>query len=64
VTSEIGVYAPGVTPDAAVEQLLRERRDARAAKDFKASDQIRDRLAQLGYAIKDMPGGKVEVRRA
>jgi cysteinyl-tRNA synthetase len=63
VTSEIGVFAPGLTPDAAVEQLLRERRDARAAKDFKASDQIRDRLAEMGYAIKDMPGGKVEVRR-
>jgi len=44
--------------------LLRRRRDARAAKDFKASDAIRDQLASMGLAIKDMPGGKVEVRRA
>ena len=39
-------------------------RAARAAKDFKRSDQIRDELAALGYAIKDVAGGKVEVRRA
>jgi cysteinyl-tRNA synthetase len=64
VSSEIGVYAAGVTPDPEVEALLVRRRDARAAKDFKASDQIRDQLAAMGYAIKDQPGGKVEVRRA
>jgi len=61
---DVGVYAPGVAPDAAVEDLLLKRRDARAAKDFKASDAIRDQLAAMGYAIKDMAGGKVEVRRA
>lgn len=61
---DIGVFAPGVSPDPAVESLLRDRRDARARKDFKASDAIRDQLAALGLAIKDMPGGKVEVRRA
>jgi cysteinyl-tRNA synthetase len=42
---------------------LEERRAARAAKDFKRSDQIRDELAAMGYAIKDVAGGKVEVRR-
>lgn len=62
--SDLGVYAPGVPPDPAVEELLRKRRDARAAKDFRASDAIRDALASMGLAIKDMPGGKVEVRRA
>ena len=31
-----------------------QRRDARAAKDFKASDVIRDKLAAMGFAIKDM----------
>jgi cysteinyl-tRNA synthetase len=61
--SEIGVYAPGVTPDPEVENLLRQRRDARAAKDFKASDAIREKLTLLGYAVLDRPGGKVEVRR-
>ncbi|MDX2131071.1 MAG: hypothetical protein SFY69_03345 [Planctomycetota bacterium] len=61
--TDIGVFAPGVTPDERVEGLLRRRRDARAARDFAASDAIRDELAALGYAIKDMAGGKVEVRR-
>jgi cysteinyl-tRNA synthetase len=64
IATDIGVFAPGLTPDPQVEALLRQRRDARAAKDFKASDAIRDQLAALGYAIKDMAGGKVEVRRA
>jgi cysteinyl-tRNA synthetase len=64
IATDIGIFAPGLTPDPQVEALLRQRRDARAAKDFKASDAIRDQLAALGYAIKDMAGGKVEVRRA
>lgn len=64
VENDLGVWAGGLVPDPGVEALLRERRDARAAKDFKKSDAIRERLAAMGYAIKDMPGGKVEVRRA
>jgi cysteinyl-tRNA synthetase len=64
VSNDIGVFAAGLNPDPSVEDLLRKRRDARAAKDFKASDLIRDQLAAMGYAIKDMAGGKVEVRRA
>lgn len=64
VSTSIAAYAPGVEPSPIVEAKLQERRDARAAKDFKRSDQIRDELAALGYAIKDMPQGKVEVRRA
>jgi cysteinyl-tRNA synthetase len=47
-----------------VEELLTARKDARAKKDFAASDRIRDELAAMGYAIKDMAGGRVEVRRA
>ncbi|MBS0197844.1 MAG: cysteine--tRNA ligase [Planctomycetes bacterium] len=62
--TELALFAPGVEPSAKVEELLRRRREARAAKDFKASDAIRDELAAMGYAIKDAPGGKVEVRRA
>ena len=56
-------FAAGVESSPEVEALLIRRRDARAAKDFKASDQIRDQLAAIGYAIKDMAGGKVEVKR-
>lgn len=62
--TDIALFAPGVTPDAAVEDLLRRRKAARAGKDFAASDAIRDQLAAMGYAIKDTAGGKVEVRRA
>jgi cysteinyl-tRNA synthetase len=62
-TTTIAVYAPGVTPSDEIEALLTQRRDARAAKDFKKSDEIRDALAAKGLAIKDTAGGKVEVSR-
>jgi cysteinyl-tRNA synthetase len=62
--SDIGLFAPGVAPDPAVIAKLEERRAARAAKDFKKSDLIRDELLKMGYAIKDVAGGKVEVRRS
>ncbi|MCC8975055.1 cysteine--tRNA ligase [Bradyrhizobium brasilense] len=38
---------------AAVEALIAERAAARARKDFKESDRIRDQLAAMGVAIKD-----------
>ncbi len=59
----IGVFK-GVEPNAQVEALLCERRDARASKDFARADAIRDELAASGYAIKDMAGGKVEVSKS
>lgn len=62
--SDIGIFLPGTTPDPVVIAKLEDRRAARAAKDFKKSDQIRDELLVLGYAIKDVAGGKVEVSRA
>ncbi len=61
--TEIGLYV-NIAPDPAVEALLTQRREARAKKDFSASDAIRDQLAKMGYAVKDVAGGKVEVRRA
>jgi len=63
-SSDIGVFAAGVEPSAAVNARLEERRAARAAKDFARSDAIRDELLAMGYAIKDKAGGKVEVTRA
>jgi cysteinyl-tRNA synthetase len=42
---------------AAVEALLAERTAARARKDFKESDRIRDELAAMGIAIKDSKDG-------
>ena len=50
--------APAQTP-AAVTALLDERAAARAAKDFAASDRIRDELAALGYSVTDTPDGQV-----
>ncbi len=63
VATGIAVYLAGVSPSDEVEALLAERKAAKAAKDFKKSDAIRDQLAAKGLAIKDVAGGKVEVGR-
>ncbi len=41
----------------AVERLIADRTAARARKDFKESDRIRDELAAMGVAIKDSKEG-------
>jgi cysteinyl-tRNA synthetase len=61
--TDIAVFLPGTTPDPRVNELLTARRDAKAAKDFKKADAIRDELASMGLTIKDVAGGKVEVGR-
>ncbi|HRJ50520.1 MAG TPA: hypothetical protein PKU91_08300, partial [Phycisphaerales bacterium] len=53
----------GLAPDPTVVHRLHARAAARAARDFATSDRIRDELAAMGFAIKDVAGGKVEVRR-
>lgn len=40
-----------------VNQLLEARTAARAEKDWAESDRIRDRLAELGWTVKDTPEG-------
>jgi len=45
------------------EQLLAERGVARAAKDWARADEIRDRLDELGFEVKDTPQGPQLVRR-
>lgn len=40
-----------------VESLIQQRNDARANKNFKISDKIRDELADMGVEIKDGPNG-------
>lgn len=42
-----------------VVELLRERQEARAAKDFARSDAARDELAALGVEVRDTPEGPV-----
>ena len=46
--------------EGAVELLLESRRQAKARKDWAESDRIRDRLAELGFAIKDTRDGGTE----
>lgn len=60
----LGLVAPltvvreAATVDSAkVEALLVERKEARANKDFKTSDRIRDELAAMNVIIKDGPQG-------
>ena len=43
---------------AEVAALLEERARARAAKDWKKSDELRDAIAQAGYIVKDTPKGQ------
>jgi len=44
-------------PAAEIENLLEQRKQARADRDFAAADAIRDRLAAAGVAIEDGPSG-------
>jgi cysteinyl-tRNA synthetase len=48
------------TPDD-VRALVAEREAARAAKDFAASDDLRDRIAERGWVVQDTPAGSVLV---
>jgi cysteinyl-tRNA synthetase len=49
--------------DAEAEALLAEREEARAAKDFARADEIRDRLAELGWEVRDSSDGAKLVPR-
>ena len=60
--TDIGLFI-GCDPDPAVIARLVQRVEAKKARDFARSDAIRAELAAMGYAIKDVAGGKVEVRR-
>jgi cysteinyl-tRNA synthetase len=50
-------------PPPEAEQLLREREEARAARDFATADARRDELAVLGWEVRDTPEGPRLVRR-
>ena len=43
--------------DALAKILIEQRNEARKAKDFARSDQLRDRLDQMGISLKDTPQG-------
>lgn len=46
-----------VSGDNDVEKLLAERTEAKAAKNFKRADEIRDEVKALGFTIEDTPEG-------
>jgi cysteinyl-tRNA synthetase len=45
------------------ERLLAERQAARGAKEFERADSLRDRLAEMGWEVRDEAGGARLVRR-
>jgi cysteinyl-tRNA synthetase len=47
----------GAEADGEAEALLAEREEARAAKDFERADAIRNRLAELGWEVRDSEDG-------
>ncbi len=49
--------------DADAAALARQRDDARARRDFAASDALRDQLQAMGYVVQDTPDG-TRIRRA
>ena len=46
-----------------VRALVDEREGARAAKDWQRSDELRDRIAELGWIVQDGPQGSTLVPR-
>jgi len=54
--AEASVQAAGIDV-ARVEALIEERRAARTAKDWAASDRVRDALLAMGVAVKDSKDG-------
>jgi cysteinyl-tRNA synthetase len=54
----------GVETDERARVLMEEREEARAAKDFARADEIRDRLAELGWEVRDGAEGAKLVPKA
>lgn len=49
--------------DDAIQALIEERQRARAEKDFKRADEIRDQLKAMGITLQDTPQGVQVIRR-
>ena len=47
----------GAEADSAAQELMLEREQARAAKDFERADELRDRLAGMGWTVRDSAEG-------
>lgn len=46
-----------------ISKIANERKKARENKDFKASDEIREKLEKLGYAIEDLKDNKYTIKK-
>ncbi len=44
--------------DSDIQEILAQRAEARANKDWAKSDELRDKLRDMGYAVKDTPQGQ------
>ena len=54
----LGVLKPSATAaDSEVEELVKQRQAARAAKNWAESDRLRDEIAQRGWIVQDSPQG-------
>ena len=54
----------GVETDGEARQLMEEREEARAAKEFARADELRDRLAEMGWTVRDSADGPHLVPKA
>jgi cysteinyl-tRNA synthetase len=54
----------GAEADAEARRLMDEREQARGAKDFERADELRERLAEMGWEVRDSAEGARLVRRA
>ena len=59
---ERGVEPSGPPPE--VERLVAERVEARKRRDWKRSDELRDTIQRLGWAVEDTPSGPRVSRRS
>ena len=53
----------GVEADQRAQELLDQREQARAAREFESADRIRGELAELGWDVRDSAEGAKLVRR-
>jgi cysteinyl-tRNA synthetase len=51
------LLAPSEQAPGDVQELARQRENARAERDFAAADRLRDEIAALGWEVRDGPGG-------